>query len=222
MLFPEARRKINMKFKVGYIKPVHLAGKWMKRIAYTKSKWFRKAAGPTYADALAGKRRRVNGYLLMELLVAVTVAAILLPAFLTVAAQAFQHYHRLSAWESLALQGHSVDESLYVELRFAHDVVVMDGTVRFTSATGLAAGYTVQNGILYRILDDNTRQPLTGNSGWGRAQDIRVFPYGGKPYFSVADGLIRVNLLLQHMQSGRQWPCVITVAPLPQGWEERQ
>lgn len=151
---------------------------------------------------------------MLELILAVLLISVILTAFLTASAQLFRSYYLQAVYEELYHQGSSIDETLYVGLRFARDIAVTNNTVRFTSPAGLATGFTVQNGILFRILEDNTRQPLTGNSGMGQWQDIYIVSSQRTPFFSSQGQTIRVALLLRHRKSNQEWPCFISVVPL--------
>ncbi|MGE1063643.1 hypothetical protein NXG27_13610 [Megasphaera paucivorans] len=170
-------------------------------------------------DWNAGKIQ-TNGFIMLELMIAVLLTSIILTVFLTASAQMFRSYYLQAVYEELYHQGSSIDETLYVGLRFARDVTVTNNTVRFTSPTGLATGFTVQNGILFRILEDNTRQPLTGNSGMGQWQDVYIVSSQQTPFFSLQGQTVQVALLLRHRKSNQEWPCFISVVPLTAQYEK--
>ncbi len=166
--------------------------------------------------------RSHNGFMLTSLIIAVVLALGILLAILPVVGQSAQYYRYGRIHEELQRQGTVIDEALYLELRYARNITAQGNEIRFTSATGRDAGFCVYGGVLYRMLDDGTRQPLSGTSKYEAPykSTLKVAPYGDQPFFSRDGTCVQAALLLYEEHSQYQWLCLVEVVPLYEAWQD--
>lgn len=163
-----------------------------------------------------------NGYMLTSLIIATVLALGILLSILPAVAQSVQYYRYGHIHEALQRQGCLIDEALFLELRYAKNIAAQGNEIRFTSASGRDAGFCVYGGILYRILEDGTRQPLSGTGqqvSSGR-NVLKVAPYGDLPFFSTDGKQVRAALVLYEEHSRYTWTSLVEVIPLYELWQD--
>ncbi len=162
------------------------------------------------------EKKRVNGFLFMEMIIVLLVMVIVVSAFLPVLVQIVKNMRRGEAWEELSRQGVVVEETIYGTLRFAHDITVTPTEIRCRDVQNNRTGFSVKGALIYRILSDGNEQPLTGSNSAGPSARIWVRPYGSEPYFSQVGNTIYVSFLVYDRVSRAERPCRITVVSLPE------
>lgn len=162
------------------------------------------------------EKKRVNGFLFLEMIIALLVLGIVVSSFLPICIQIIKNMRRGEAWEELSRQGVVVEETIYGTLRFAHDITVTPTEIRCRDIQNNRTGFSVKGALVYRILSDGNEQPLTGSSSAGPSARIRVRPYGSEPYFSQAGNRVYVSFLVYDTVSRAERPCRITVVSLPE------
>jgi hypothetical protein len=141
-------------------------------------------------------------------------------AFLPVLTQTVRYFKIGESGEELARQGLLMDETIYNTLRFSKGIMVSGTRISCYDKEGIRTGFSVKDGIMYRVLSNGQDQPLTGNPGSGiRKGRFVVMPYDERPYFAKEGQAVVVSVLLQDTLNGVAWPCCMTVVPLPQQWE---
>lgn len=165
-----------------------------------------------------GKPRR-NGFLLGDVLVAMALVALLLFALIPIVTQAVRADRIGAVREELWRQGMVMDETIYHELRYATITAVYEDQINFRDKDGKTGGFRVRGTTVYRILSNQTQQPLTGSHrtvlarGW-----IEAKPYGNEPYFKRVGDAIQMAVVLEDSVTKEQWPCVLVVVP----WKGRE
>jgi type II secretory pathway pseudopilin PulG len=174
-------------------------------------------------DCAEHHRTGCNGFILTECLVAISIMLILLYSVIPVATSSIRLYNQAREKEELLVQGMDMEEIIFQDLRYARQITVeSESYIRFTTATGLSSGYRLQDGTLWRILANGSRQPLTGNDGTAPWMNLKASFDGSRPCFSKTGQAIHVCLILCHRTSKRSWPCRFTVVPFADTWEVRE
>ncbi len=164
--------------------------------------------------------RQSNGFILVEAVLVFAFIGMIAASYGPLAVQTVRSCYIGERWEELSRQGMVLDETLYETLRFCQDVTVTDTSIRCRDEQGVQTGFRVKNGRVYRMMSNNSEQPLTGSGNANVAEDrIRVEAMHGEPYFSLIGHTIQIRLLLRDMRSQEIWTCVVTVVPLAYEWE---
>lgn len=166
-------------------------------------------------------RSSPNGFIFLEILMAAVITAGLMMAVIPAGIHSIHAYERCKREEALGLQGMALEDNVYTSLRYAHHIQLTDSSVRFINAEGLASGFIVYEGVLYKIMNDGTKQPLTGNGVDKTANtDIAVEGIDGQPCFSYREGVIYVMVSLVDKDLGKAWPCRLIVRSLNEADDE--
>lgn len=138
-----------------------------------------------------------NGWILLDVLLALSLSALTLTALLPLAGQTARLDWRCQIEEGLLRQHVSVEETLFQALRYGRDVEVRPQEVRFRTAKGAVKGFAVRHQGLYVRLSDGNYQPLTGGGSTVQA--------------------VQVAFLLKERRSGLSRPVQFAVCPQNEG-----
>lgn len=156
--------------------------------------------------------RKQNGFILLEMVLASSLTVLILLAVLPAAVQAVRMFEYGCSWQETALQGIHLEDTLTVSLSTASSLRVTDSSVRFLTDQKLRSGFLIQQGIVYKCLDDGTVQPVTGTEDTGRNK-ITVKPLEpGCPVFSQEGECVRIAMNLIH-EAGCIWRCELWIRP---------
>lgn len=167
-----------------------------------------------FAVFVSNEKIQRNGFLLAEILIAMMLSLILLVAIIPVLTQTIRQDRVGAVREELWRQGMVMDETIYHELRYATVTAVYEDQISFRDKDGKSGGFRVRGNTVYRMLSNQTLQPLTGSNrtvsgrGW-----IEAKPYGNEPYFKQVGEAIQMALILEDSATKEQWPCVLVVVP---------
>lgn len=163
------------------------------------------------------QRPKKNGWILLDLLLALSLSALTLTALLPLAGQTASLDRRCQMEEALMRQHVSIEETLFQALRYGRDVDVGPAEVRFRTPKGAAKGFAVRHQSLYVRLSDGGYQPLTGGGSTVKGRFLAVRPLDGRPFFSRRGRAVQVALLLEERRSGLSRPVRFAVCPLNEG-----
>lgn len=144
-----------------------------------------------------------NGWILLDVLLALSLSALTLTALLPLAGQTARLDWRCQIEEGLLRQHVSVEETLFQALRYGRDVEVRPQEVRFRTAKG--------------ALSDGNYQPLTGGGSTVQGRALVIHPLDGRPFFSRTGQAVQVAFLLKERRSGLSRPVQFAVCPLNEG-----
>lgn len=164
-------------------------------------------------------KQRRNGFILLEMFLAVSLGAMILSAIVPLLTETVRNDQRQVMAEEVLRQGIVMDESLYYTLRYSRIISVSPTEIHFYDSDNTRAGFMVQQNVVYRILSNKQKQPLTGTqyNTLVRGQ-VLALPYEGRPYFSDDGKCIYIAVLLEDAATGARYPCVMTVVP----WQREQ
>lgn len=158
-----------------------------------------------------------NGWILLDVLLALSLSALTLTALLPLAGQTARLDRRCQIEEGLLRQHVSVEETLFQALRYGRDVEVHPQEVRFRTAKGAVKGFAVRHQGLYVRLSDGNYQPLTGGGSTVQGRALVIQSLDGRPFFSRTGQAVQVAFLLKERQSGLSRPVQFAVCPLNEG-----
>lgn len=160
-----------------------------------------------------------NGFMLTELLLAAVLGVVLLSAVLPLLTKTVSYEQKQVMMEEVFRQGIIVDESFYYTLRYSRIISVSPSEIQFYDSSNVRTGFMVKNKVVYRILSNQTKQPLTGTryNVLVRGQ-VLAEPYGDNPYFRQDGKRIHIAVVLKDQATGVQYPCLTTVVPW--SWEQ--
>lgn len=163
------------------------------------------------------KRPEKNGWILLDVLLALSLSALTLTALLPLAGQTARLDRRCQIEEALLRQHVNVEETLFQALRYGQEVEVAPAEVRFHTSQGTARGFAVRHQSLYVRLSDGRYQPLTGGGSTVKGRFLAILPLDGQPFFSRTGRAIQVAFLLKEKRSGLSRPVQFAVWPLNEG-----
>ena len=155
-----------------------------------------------------------NGWILLDVLLALSLSALTLTVLLPLAGQTARLDWRCQIEEGLLRQHVSVEETLFQALRYGRDVEVRPQEVRFRTAK---KGFAVRHQGLYVRLSDGNYQPLTGGGSTVQGRALVIQPLDGRPFFSRTGQAVQVAFLLKERRSGLSRPVQFAVCPLNEG-----
>lgn len=158
-----------------------------------------------------------NGWILMDVLLAMTLSALTLTALLPLIGQTAKLDRRCQMEEALLRQHIGVEETLFQALRYGYDLEVLSDEVRFRTPGGGRKGFALRHQCLYIRLSDGTYQPLTGGDSTIKGRYLSIQPLDGQPVFSRSGQAVQVAFLLVEKRSGLTRPVRFAVFPLNGG-----
>ena len=158
-----------------------------------------------------------NGWILLDVLLALSLSALTLTALLPLAGQTARLDWRCQIEEGLLRQHVSVEETLFQALRYGRDVEVRPQEVRLRTAKGAVKGFAVRHQGLYVRLSDGNYQPLTGGGSTVQGRALVIQPLDGRPFFSRTGQAVQVAFLLKERRSGLSRPVQFAVCPQNEG-----
>lgn len=164
-----------------------------------------------------GRFRRRNGWMMMDLLLAMTFVVLTVTAFLPLISQTVSFDRRAHIQEALLRQAVSIEASVFQELVYGQEWEVSPDSIRFKTPQGRHKGFLVHGDVLFVRLNDGTYQPLTGGVGTVKGCRILIYPYDRRPFFFHEGRAIAVSLLLVEEESGLSLPITLTVTSLNEG-----
>ena len=163
------------------------------------------------------KRPEKNGWILLDVLLALSLSALTLTALLPLAGQTARLDRRCQIEEALLRQHVNVEETLFQALRYGQEVEVARAEVRFHTSQGTARGSAGRQQSLYVRLSDGRYQPLTGGGSTVKGRFLAILPLDGQPFFSRTGRAVQVAFLLKEKRSGLSRPLQFAVWPLNEG-----
>ena len=148
-----------------------------------------------------------NGWILLDVLLALSLSALTLTVLLPLAGQTARLDWRCQIEEGLLRQ----------HVSYGRDVEVRPQEVRFRTAKGAVKGFAVRHQGLYVRLSDGNYQPLTGGGSTVQGRALVIQPLDGRPFFSRTGQAVQVAFLLKERRSGLSRPVQFAVCPLNQG-----
>lgn len=155
--------------------------------------------------------------MMMDLLLAMTLVALAVTAFLPLISQTVRFDRRAHIQEALLRQAVSIESTLFQDLAYGQEWDVSADSVRFKTPQGKSRGFLVHGDVLFVRLNDGTYQPLTGGVGTVKGCRILIYPYDDRPFFSHEGRAVAVSLLLVEAESGLSLPVTLTVRSLNEG-----
>ena len=137
-----------------------------------------------------------NGWILLDVLLALSLSALTLTVLLPLAGQTAR---------------------LDWRCQIGRDVEVRPQEVRFRTAKGAVKGFAVRHQGLYVRLSDGNYQPLTGGGSTVQGRALVIQPLDGRPFFSRTGQAVQVAFLLKERRSGLSRPVQFAVCPLNEG-----
>ena len=160
---------------------------------------------------------RRNGWMMMDLLLAMTLVILTVTAFLPVVSQVVRLDRNAQIKEALLRQAVSIEETLFQELTYSYDITAAPDKLGFKTPQGRKKGFIVYQETLFVRLSDGSSQPLTGGVGTMKGCRILVRPHGKEPIFSRKGRAIAVSLLLVEEESELSLPVTLVVTSLNEG-----
>ena len=142
------------------------------------------------------RSRRKNGWMMMDLLLAMTLVVLTLTAFLPLVSQTVRLDRKAHIQETLLRQAVSIEATLFQNLAYGYDITATSDSLQFKTPLGRKKGFIIHRETLFVRLSDGSLQPLTGGIGTVKGCRILIRPYGGQPFFSHQGRAIAVSLLL--------------------------
>lgn len=164
-----------------------------------------------------GRFRRRNGWMMMDMLLAMTFVVLAVTAFLPLMSQTVSFDRRAHIQEALLRQAVSIEATLFQELVYGQEWDVSFDSIRFTTPQGRRKGFLVHGDVLFVRLSDGTYQPLTGGVSTVKGCRILIYPYDKRPFFSQEGQAVAVSLLLVEEESGLSLPITLMVTSLNEG-----
>lgn len=163
------------------------------------------------------RSRRKNGWMMMDLLLAMTLVVLTLTAFLPLVSQTVRLDRKAHIQETLLRQAVSIEATLFQNLAYGYDIMATSDSLQFKTPLGRKKGFIIHRETLFVRLSDGSLQPLTGGIGTVKGCRILIRPYGGQPFFSHQGRAIAVSLLLVEADSGLSLPVTLMVTSLNEG-----
>lgn len=162
-------------------------------------------------------RRRGNGWMMTELLLAMTLVVLAVTAFLPLVSQTVRLDRKAQIKEALLRQAVSIEETLFQELTYGCDITAAADSLRFKTPQGRKKGFILSGETLFIRLSDGSYQPLSGGAGTMKGCRILIRPQGREPAFSRKGQAIAVSLLLVEEECGLSLPVKLMVTSLNEG-----
>ncbi len=169
------------------------------------------------AGSWYGQGRKKNGWILLDVLLALSLSALTLTALLPLVGQTACLDRRCQIEEGLLRQHVSLEETLFQALRYGRDIEIGSDEVRFHTTQGRPKGFAVRHQNMYVRLSDGNYQPLTGGGSTVKGRTLVIQPLDGRPFFSRTGQAVQVAFLLTERRSGLSRPVQFAVWPLNEG-----
>lgn len=171
-------------------------------------------AKPFPAGAWLRFSRRANGWMMMDILLAMSLILLSVTALLPLVSHIVRIDKKAQIEEALLRQAVSLEETLFQDLSYGRDFSADSHAIQFKTPQGRKKGFIVHGDKLSVRLSDGTYQPLTGGVGTIKGGRILIQPYGSEPFFSREGRAVTAAFLLVEAESGLSLPFKLIVTSL--------
>lgn len=170
-----------------------------------------------------------NGFILAELLVSLLLASMVLGAAMPLFSTLMRQYTYITVSEELREQARYTAETLTFNLQYARYIEISSDSnrINFVTEDGQHSGYMLMSGTIYRLLQQGSSQPITGNGNnenniantiLAKKMDNDKVPF----ILSEGNGCYRIRFTLIHTKTGKTFDTDIRIIPVTATWEGRK